>query len=51
MECLIKWFCERCEKMFTDYAPGHGALKAECPNCKGKTDYEQVYELETLQVG
>jgi len=51
MECLIRWYCSRCKSEFTDYAPEHGCLKAECPNCKDKTDYDAIFELETLLVG
>lgn len=51
MECLIRWYCGRCKTEFTDHAPEHGRMKAECPNCKEETDYDQIHELETLQVG
>jgi len=51
MQCLIKWYCGKCEKEFTAYTDKNGILKPFCPICKTETDFEQIYELETLQVG
>lgn len=51
MECVIRWYCGKCHKEFSARAPGHGGLKAECPRCKDKTDYNEIFELDTLMVG
>jgi len=51
LECLIRWYCGQCGTEFTANAPEHGHMKAECPKCKDKTDYDEIFELETLQVG
>lgn len=48
MRCLVKFYCSVCKTEYSDWVT---TQKAECPNCKGKTDYSQVFELETLSVG
>lgn len=51
MRCLIKCYCGKCKEEYTDYTDKTGRLLPACPNCEQETDFEQIYELETLQVG
>jgi hypothetical protein len=46
---LIRWYCGRCKLEFTEYAKGkHGELKPDCPQCKEHTEFEELFELETI---
>jgi len=45
----MRWYCGRCKKEFVASPVGlYGTQKPECPTCKGKTDYWEIFELESL---
>jgi len=51
MKCLIRWYCGRCKKEYTIWTDNLATRKCECPKCKKNTEYDNIFELETLQVG
>ena len=51
MKCLIRWYCGKCNTEYTAETEVSGSKKCECPKCKEETNYDEIFELETLQIG
>ena len=51
MECLLRCYCGICKTEYAGDTTKNGWLLPFCPKCKDKTNFEEIFELETIQIG